>query len=243
MSSRSSSMPPKTMTNSWKIESWDLPDLVFMIFSKPLILNDSTMNLMVFQVLGLPRTTRNPPKPSPGIILKLCIEMTPSKIEFLLEKGVPGPPKCHPKSMKNWPWTSKGPPWRSKGPQELAKASHGVKNDPKSSSQQPKHVENGHQAPVTSTGYRSRVALKNEVKGNILHCIIVGQRDSSVNETMWHTHTCFTLRKAHKVEECHHICIFGTRTKYGARHGTRYGARYNTTYSVFEKRFWRSAGP
>jgi hypothetical protein len=66
-----------------------------------LILNDSTMNFMVFQVLGLPRTTRNPPKPSPGIILKLCIAMTPSKIEFLMEKGVPGPPKCHPKSMKN----------------------------------------------------------------------------------------------------------------------------------------------
>jgi len=165
MSSRSSSMPPKAVTNPWKIESWDLPDLVFMIFSKPLILNDSTMNFMVFQVLGLPRTTRNPPKPSPGIILKLCIEMTPSKIEFLLEKGVPGPPKCHPKSMKNWPWTSKGPPWRSKGPQELAKASHGVKNDPKSSSQQPKHVENGHQAPVTSTGYRSRVAFEGPAAG------------------------------------------------------------------------------
>jgi hypothetical protein len=191
-----------------------------------------------------------------------------------------------PNRWKTDPGPPRHPPWRSKGPQELAKASHGVKNDPKSSSQQPKHVENCHQAPVTSTGYRSRVALKNEipasqgvkgnirhhdcrfegnvhqapvtstgyrsrvalkneVKGNILHCIIVGQRDSSVNETMWHTHThtCFTLRKAHKVEECHHICIFGTRTKYGARHGTRYGARYNTTYSVFEKRFWRSAGP
>ena len=55
-------------------------------------------------------------------------------------------------------------PWRSKGRQELAKASHGVKNDPKSSSQQPKHVENGHQAPVTSTGYRSRVGRRQGAK-------------------------------------------------------------------------------
>ena len=40
-----------------------------------------------------------------------------------------------------------------------------MKNDPKSSSQQPKHVENGHQAPVTSTGYRSRVAFEGPAAG------------------------------------------------------------------------------
>ena len=101
MLSRNVIMPPIAVTNPCKIESWDLPDLVFMLFSKPLILNDSTMNLHGFSCSSVPCPTINPIKMLPGTTIQACMEKSWSKERFSLKNCVPRPPKWNPKSLKS----------------------------------------------------------------------------------------------------------------------------------------------
>ena len=65
------------------MEAPDLPTLVLTVFSQSFISDDSTMNFMVFQVLGLTWVTRNPVKLLPGIFLKAGIKKSSAKVNFL----------------------------------------------------------------------------------------------------------------------------------------------------------------
>ena len=142
--------PPKATQKSLQIEPGGFRIPFLMIFAQTSILNDSTMNFMVFQVRGVPRTTQKPPKLTPGIILKLCIEKSPSKAPFVSKSDVPGPPKWPSKSLKNRPWTSKGLPGDPKVPQSSPKHLQGLKNNAKSCSKHSQYAKTNHQSPATS---------------------------------------------------------------------------------------------
>ena len=74
--------PPKSTPKSIKIEPGDLQLVFPMLFCRTLVLNDSCMNFMVFQVLGHPRIIKKPSKPSPRNILKLYVAIAASRSSF-----------------------------------------------------------------------------------------------------------------------------------------------------------------
>ena len=109
--SKMTSKAPKTIANSWKIQPKDLRILFLMLFCRSSFLNDSTTNLMVFQVLEVPWKTTNPPELLPIITLKLCIDKTPSKVRFVSKNDVVCPLKLDPKSLKIELGTAMRSPW------------------------------------------------------------------------------------------------------------------------------------
>ena len=128
-----------------------------MLFCRTSVLNDSTMNFIDFQVLGLRRTTTNPSKPSPGIVMEMCIEMTPSKIQLLLEKDVSGPPKS-PQIIEKLTLDRQGTPLETqRSPKTQQSISMVSKMIPKALPSIPNTVKTAtkHQSPAPVTGHES----------------------------------------------------------------------------------------
>ena len=124
----------KATLNSWKIDPGPLPWPSCMLFGQTLILNDSTTNLHGFSASQLSLGDRKSIKNASGqhfenVYGKVIIQST-----LLSQNDTPSPPKWHPRSMKNRPWTSQGSPWRSKGHSEVIRSSsrslQDLKNDP-----------------------------------------------------------------------------------------------------------------
>ena len=74
--------PPKTTPKSLKIEPGNCQLVFPMLFCRTLVLNDSCMNFIVFQVPGHPRITKKSPKPGPRNILKLYVAISASRSSF-----------------------------------------------------------------------------------------------------------------------------------------------------------------
>ena len=93
-----------------KIGSGDLPSTTFTLFSRTLILNDSTTILHGFSCWRAPGQTKHPMKMHPGTPMETCMEKSWSQGCFSSQKCAPRPSKWYPKSLKNTPWSSQDHP-------------------------------------------------------------------------------------------------------------------------------------
>ena len=83
------------------MEPPDLPISILTFSTQSLISDDSTMNFMVFQGLGLTWVTRNPVKLLSGIFLKAGIKKSSAEVQFSSKNDALGPPKRHSKPQQN----------------------------------------------------------------------------------------------------------------------------------------------
>ena len=79
------------------MEHRDFPISILTFSTQSLISDDSTMNFMVFQVLGLTWVTKSLVKLLPGIILKAGIKKSSATVQFSYKNDALGPPKRHSK--------------------------------------------------------------------------------------------------------------------------------------------------
>ena len=91
--SRSSQIGSQNDKKSMKIGSGDLPSTTFTLFSRTLILNDSTTIWHGFSCWKAPGQTKNPIKMHPGTPMETCMEKSWSQGCFSSQKCAPRPSK------------------------------------------------------------------------------------------------------------------------------------------------------
>ena len=145
--SRSSQIGSQNDKKSMKIGSGDLPSSTFTLFSRTLILNDSTSILHCFSCRKAPGPTKNPIKMHPGPPMETCMEKSWSTGCFSSQKCAPRPSKWYSKSIKNTPWSSQdhpgGPKIAQKSSNLLQSISRTSKMIPKAMPWRTQHQERG----------------------------------------------------------------------------------------------------